>query len=89
MVTSIIFLNVEKNQVNAVAEELAAMSEMSEVFSVSGQYDIVGIIRVNSNDDLAEFVTNKLLKVNGITKSYTSLAFKAFSRHDLDAVFSL
>jgi len=89
MVTAIILINVERHQVNAIAEQLADMREISEVYSVSGQYDLIAIVRVDSTDALAELVTNHLLKIDGIEKTETVLAFKAYSRHDLDAMFTV
>jgi DNA-binding Lrp family transcriptional regulator len=65
------------------------MDGISEVYSVSGKYDLVAIARVASNDDLANLVTNKLLRIESILKSETMLAFKTFSRHDLEAMFSV
>jgi len=89
MVTAIILINVERHQVNAIAEQLADMREISEVYSVSGQYDLIAIVRVDSTDALAELVTNHLLKIDAIEKTETVLAFKAYSRHDLDAMFTV
>lgn len=89
MVTSIILMNVERHRVNEAAEKLAEMEEISEVFSVSGNYDLVAIVRVRTNEDLAELVTKKFLSVEGIEHTDTMLAFKAYSRHDLEAMFSL
>ena len=89
MVTSIILLNVKRNKVNEVAEQLADMAAVSEVYSVTGNYDLVAIVRVNTNDELAELVTGTLVKIEGIEKTDTMLAFKAYSRHDLDAMFSV
>jgi len=89
MVTSIILMNVERHRVNEAAEKLAEMEEISEVFSVSGNYDLIAIVRVGTNEDLAELVTRKFLSVEGIEQTDTMLAFKAYSRHDLEAMFSL
>lgn len=89
MVTAIILINVERHKVNEIAERLADMREISEVYSVSGRYDLIAIVRVERNDDLAELVTNHLLKIDGIEKTETLLAFKAYSRHDLEAMFTV
>ncbi|MFT5701001.1 MAG: DNA-binding Lrp family transcriptional regulator [Desulforhopalus sp.] len=89
MVTSIILINTERTKINEVAEQLAEMEGISEVYSVSGKYDLVIIARVKTNDDLAGLVTNKLLTIDAIIKSETMLAFKAFSRHDLEAMFNI
>ncbi|MCW9012600.1 MAG: Lrp/AsnC ligand binding domain-containing protein [Gammaproteobacteria bacterium] len=89
MVTSIILLNIQRNKVNEVAEQLTEMQGISEVYSVTGNYDLVAVVRVKTNDDLADLVTNTLVKVDGIEKTDTMLAFKAYSKHDLDAMFSM
>ena len=89
MVTSIILMNTERGFINDVAEGLAELDEISEVYSVSGNYDLVALVRVRSNDDLSDLVTRKLLKFEAIVHTETMLAFQAFSRHDLDAMFSV
>ena len=89
MVTFIILINVEKNRITAVAEELADMAEISEVYSVTGIYDLVAIVRTKTNDDVAELVTSRLGTVDGIEKTDTMLAFKTFSKHDLESMFSI
>jgi len=89
MVTSIILLNVKRDKVNEIAEQLADTSGVSEVYSVTGIYDLVAVVRVNSNDELAELVTGALLKIEGIEKTDTMLAFKAYSKHDLEAMFAI
>ena len=89
MVTSIILMNTERSKINEVAEQLAEMEGISEVYSVSGNYDLVAIARVASNEELSNLVTKKLLTINFILKTETMLAFKAFSRHDLETMFSI
>lgn len=89
MVTSIILISAERSKINEVAEQLAAMEGVSEVYSVSGHYDLVAIARVPSNEDLANLVTKKMLSIGSILKSETMLAFKAFSRHDLETMFAV
>jgi len=89
MVTSIILINAERSKINEVAEQLAALDGISEVYSVSGNYDLVAIARVPSNDELANLVTKKMGGIDSILISETMLAFKAFSRHDLEAMFAV
>jgi DNA-binding Lrp family transcriptional regulator len=89
MVSSIILLTVGRGKINEVAEELASMEGVSEVYSVGGRYDLVAIIRVKDNETLAELVTNRMLLVEGITNSETLIAFRVFSRHDLESMFSI
>ena len=89
MVTSIILMNVARARVNDVAEQLADRSEISEVYSVSGSYDLVADVRVGCNDDLAALVTEHLTQVDGILHTETMLAFRAYSRHDLEEMFAI
>lgn len=89
MVTAIVLLKVARGQINEVASELAVLDGISEVFSVGGRYDLVAIIRVRTNEEMASLVTEHMLKVDGILDSETLLAFRAFSRHDLESMFSL
>ena len=89
MVTSIILINTERQQVNEVAEQLAEMKGVSEVYSVSGNYDLIAIVRTPDNEALADLVTNHLRQIDAITQTETMLAFKAFSKHDLETMFSI
>ena len=89
MVSAVVLLNVEPGRVNEVAGKLAGLEGISEVFSVGGRFDLVAVIRVKDNDAMAELVTNKMHSVTGITNSETLIAFKVFSEHDLEAMFSI
>jgi DNA-binding Lrp family transcriptional regulator len=89
MVTSIILMSVERAHINAVAEQLQAIPGISEVYSVSGNYDLVAIVRVPTNEELASLVTQKMHTIKEILKTETMLAFKAYSRHDLEAMFTV
>lgn len=89
MVNAVVLLNVERDKINEVAEALAGMKEISEAYSVSGRYDLVAIIRVRENEELADVITKKLLKQPGIVKTETLIAFRMYSRHDLESMFSI
>lgn len=89
MVTAITVLNVERGKINEVAEQLVEINGVSEVYSVGGRYDLIVIIRVKHNEDLANVVTEHIRKIDGIQKTETMLAFRAYSRHDLETMFSI
>ena len=89
MVTSIILIHTERSLINTVAGTMAEMEGISEVYSVSGNYDLIAIARVTNNEALADLVTRKLLAIDGILHTETMLAFKAYSRHDLEAMFTV
>jgi len=89
MVTSFILLTTDRLKVNEVAQQLTEIKGISEVYSVSGNYDLVVIVRVASNDELADLVTNRFVEIDGIETTDTMLAFKAYSKHDLESMFSV
>lgn len=89
MVSTVVLLNVEPGKINEVGGRLAALKGISEVFSVGGRFDLVAIIRVPDNETMAELVTEKMLTVPGITNSETLIAFRVFSQHDLESMFSI
>jgi DNA-binding Lrp family transcriptional regulator len=89
MVTAIILINTEHGRINEVAEQIASFPGVSEVYSVGGRIDLIALIRVKTNDEMADLVTNQMLKVEGIQKTETHIAFRAFSRHDLESMFSI
>lgn len=89
MVCAVVLLTVERARINQVAETLAGMQGVSEVYSVGGRYDLVAIIRVKDNESLAELITNQMLLVEGIDDSETLIAFRVYSRHDLEKMFSI
>jgi len=89
MVTAVVLINVERAQVNEVAEALLELKGISEVYSVGGRYDLVAVIRASDNEQLAALVTREMLKLKGISKTETLIAFRAYSRHDLESMFSV
>jgi DNA-binding Lrp family transcriptional regulator len=89
MTTALVLLRVARGEVKAVAEKLTDMEGITEVYSVAGRYDLVAIIRVKENEKLAELVTNHIRKIEGIEKSETLIAFRVYSRYDLEMAFSI
>jgi DNA-binding Lrp family transcriptional regulator len=89
MVTSVVLMNVQHGRIQSVAEQLSAMEGISEVYSVGGRYDLIALIRVKNNEDLADLVTRQMGKVEGISATETAIAFRTYSRHDLEAMFSI
>ncbi len=89
MVSAVILLKVERSHIKALAERLAEFREISEVFSVAGTYDVVAVARVGKNEDLAELVTERLVKLHGIEASETLIAFRSYGRKEVEAGFSL
>lgn len=89
MVTAIVFVKAEVAQIPDVAERLAALPGISEVYSVTGSVDLIAIVRVPSHDQIAETVPDRVNKVPGVLDTETHIAFRTYSKHDLDAAFAL
>jgi DNA-binding Lrp family transcriptional regulator len=89
MVTAIVMIKADIQSIPEVAEEIAQMPAVSEVYSVTGDSDLVAIVRVRSHDDLADVIPGGLNKVPGVTSTETHIAFRTYSRHDLDAAFAI
>jgi DNA-binding Lrp family transcriptional regulator len=89
MVSAIVLIDCETGQVNSTAQALANLDGVSEVYSVAGQVDLVAVIRVKTNDDLARIVTDQMLKIEGIARTETLISFRVFSKHDLERMFSI
>lgn len=89
MVTAIVFVNAEVARIPEVAEAIAALTGVSEVYSVTGTIDLIVLVRVSSHEQIAEVVADRLNKVPGVLSTETHIAFRAYSSHDLEAAFAL
>jgi len=89
MVTAIVFIKADVARIPEIAEAVAELTGVSEVYSVTGTIDLIAMIRVAHNDQVAEVVTDRLNKVPGVLGTETHIAFRAYSAHDLEAAFSL
>ncbi len=82
-------VSVEADKIPEVAAAIADLDGVSEVYSVAGDVDLIAIVRVRDFDAIAEVIAGRLSKVDGVLHTDTHIAFRAYSRHDLDATFSL
>jgi DNA-binding Lrp family transcriptional regulator len=89
VVTAIVLIRADVARIHEVAEAIAALDGVSEVYSITGEYDLIAIVRVHRHDDLNDVIPGRLNKVPGIRDTETHIAFRTYSRHDLDAAFSL
>jgi DNA-binding Lrp family transcriptional regulator len=89
MITAIVFVQADVSRIPEVAAAIADIDGVSEVYSVTGQIDLIVMIRVKNHDDIATVVADRLNKVDGVVDTETHIAFRAYSRHDLEATFSL
>jgi DNA-binding Lrp family transcriptional regulator len=89
MITAIVFVKADVARIPEVAEAIAALEGVSEVYSVTGQIDLIAMVRVRDHDDVATVVADKLNKIDGVLETETHIAFRTYSRHDLESAFSL
>ncbi len=89
MVSAVVLLSIGRGAVNQVAGQLIEIEGVEEVFSVAGRYDLVAFLRVPDNEAMANIVTDRIQKISNITDTETLLAFKTYSRKDLEAMFSV
>ena len=89
MISAIVFVNAEVSRIPEVAEAIAGLDGVSEVYSVTGQIDLVARARVRDHDEIATVVTERINTVPGATATETHIASRPSSRHDLEAAFSL
>jgi len=89
MITAIVFIRAEVARIPEVAEAVAAIPGVSEVYSVTGKIDLIALVRVRSHDAVAEVVPGGINRVRGVLSTETHIAFRAYSQHDLEAAFSL
>ena len=89
MITAIVMIDAATDAIPEAAQAIAELEGVSEVYSVTGDVDLVAIVRVNEHDELAEVIADHLNKVEGVRATKTYLAFRAYSRHDLEAAFSI
>ncbi|TMF08891.1 MAG: Lrp/AsnC family transcriptional regulator [Chloroflexi bacterium] len=89
MLTAFILVKSSRHGLTSLGPQLADVEGVAEVYTVTGEWDFVAIVRVREHEDLANVVTQHLTKLDGIEKTQTMVAFQQFSAHDLEAMFGL
>ncbi len=89
MVTAFVMIKTDPTRIPECATELADLENITAVYSVTGMWDLVAMVRVREYDQLADTISDRLSKVEGIRDTETMLAFRAYSQHDLEEGFAL
>ncbi len=89
MITAVVLVTAERSALPTLGEALAAVEGVSDVYSVTGEFDFVAMVRAREHDELADIITRRIAQVSGVTRTTTHVAFKMYSRHDLEAMFGL
>lgn len=89
MISAIVLINADVDRIPEVAQAIAELEGVTEVYSVTGDVDLVAMVRVREHDEFADVIADRLNKVDGVVGTQTHIAFRTYSRHDLEAAFSL
>jgi DNA-binding Lrp family transcriptional regulator len=89
MITAIVFIQADVSRLTEIAESIADISGVSEVYSVTGDLDLLAMVRVRTHEEISDVVADKLNKVDGVLSTQTQIAFQTFSHHDLEEAFSI
>ena len=87
MITAIVLINCEVGKVHDVCEALVDLDGVAEVYSVSGEFDVMAVLRVQVYDALSTLVSQEMSGIDGITGTNTHMAFRTYSKHDLERVW--
>ena len=89
MITAIVFIQADVAQIGEIGEKIASIDGVSEVYSVTGDLDLIAMVRVRTHDEIAKVVAGQLNRVEGVISTQTQIAFQTFSNHDLEAAFNI
>ncbi len=89
MTNAVVLIKADREQMASLGSAMADVEGVSEVYSVTGEWDFVAMLRVKAPEDLAVLVTERLAAVPGIRDTYTMVAFAMYSQHDIEAMFSI
>ena len=89
MISALVLMNVQRDAVNSTAQDLLTIQGVAEVYSVTGEYDLVAVLHLPKYEDLADVVTQRMVKLSSITRTQTLMAFKAYSREDLEQAWDI
>jgi DNA-binding Lrp family transcriptional regulator len=89
VVHAIVLIQAQRGALPTLGGELADLEGVAEAYSVTGDWDFVAIVRVREHEKLAQLVAGRLSQLEGVTRTHTMVAFEAYSRHDLEALFSV
>ncbi|MCB4207523.1 Lrp/AsnC family transcriptional regulator [Arthrobacter sp. UM1] len=89
MITAIVHIQTDTSLIPETAQELAAFPEVETVYSVTGEWDLIAIVRVAEHEALADVISDRLSKVQGVAETSTNIAFRTYSDADLDQAYDL
>jgi DNA-binding Lrp family transcriptional regulator len=89
MIHAVVLIGADRSVLGTLGGELADIEGVAEAYSVTGEWDFVAILRLREHDELAQVVTSRIAALSGVQRTQTMVAFEVYSRHDLEALFSV
>jgi DNA-binding Lrp family transcriptional regulator len=89
MTTAVVLIEAERDALATLGGALTDIEGVAEAYSVTGEWDFVALVRVPRHEQLAEVITGQVVRLDGVTRTQTMVAFEVFSKHDLEAMFSI
>ncbi|MDC0772118.1 MULTISPECIES: Lrp/AsnC family transcriptional regulator [unclassified Streptomyces] len=89
MITAIVLIKTSVDRIPEIAERIASLENVTEVFSVTGTYDLIAMVRVKEHEELAEVIPGRISKIPGVEGTDTHVAFRTYSQHDIEAAFAI
>ena len=89
MITAIVLVNCATDAIPEVAEAIAELKGVTEVYSVAGRVDLIAMVRVKAYEEIADVIAGSISKVPGVIDTDTHIAFRAYSQHDLEEAFAI
>ncbi len=89
MLAAVVLMRAVPGDIPALARRIAGIEGVAEVYSVSGEYDLVAIVRVQEYEQVAQVVTEEIARIDGIERTYTLTAFRVYSRKDLEHAWDM
>ncbi len=89
MIHAVVLIEADRSVLSTLGGELADIDGVAEAYSVTGEWDFVAILRLREHDELAQVVTSRIAALSGVRRTHTMVAFEVYSRHDLEALFSV
>jgi len=89
VITAIVLIKTSVDRIPEIAERIASLENVTEVFSVTGTYDLIAMVRVKEHEELAEVIPGRISKIPGVEGTDTHVAFRTYSQHDIEAAFAI
>jgi DNA-binding Lrp family transcriptional regulator len=89
MTHAVVLIGAARGSISTLGGKLADVEGVAEVYSVTGEFDFVAMLRVRNPEEVAQVVTHRFAEIEGIERTQTMIAFEVFSQHDLEALFSI